>query len=88
MHRLLAEHQRIERIAVVAERARDEAVIGRVVHRAVEDAVEPKEPRLLVELVLVLAALRDLDDDREGAVDQRVVDVTVVPRVHVGVAPA
>ena len=73
--RLLAEHQRIERVAVVAERARDEAVVGRIVHGAVEHAIESQEAGLLVQLVLVLASLRDLDDDGEGLLDVRVVDV-------------
>jgi hypothetical protein len=57
VHRFLAEHERVERIAVVAVGARDEAVVGGIVHRAVEHAIEPQQPGLLVQLVLVLAAL-------------------------------
>jgi hypothetical protein len=41
----------------------------------VEHAVETKQARLLVQLVLVLAALRNFDDDRKRAVDEGVVDV-------------
>jgi hypothetical protein len=82
IHRLLAEHQRIERVPVVAVGARDEAVVGRIVHGAVEDAIQPQEAGLLVQLVLVLAALLNLDDDGKGVLDERVVDVTVMPRVH------
>ena len=82
MHRLLPQHQRVERIAVIAERARDEAVIGRIVDGAVEHAIEPQQARLLVELVLVLAAVRDFDDDRKRGLDQGVVDIAVVPGMH------
>jgi hypothetical protein len=79
---LLAEHERVERIPVVAVGARDEAVVGRVVHRAVEDAVEAQQPCLLIELVLVLAAFGNLDDDRKCVLDDGVVDVAVVPGMH------
>jgi len=85
VHGLLAQHQRIQRIPIVTERARDEAVVGRVVHGAVEHAVEPHEARFLVELVLVLAAHRDLDHDGEDLGDEVVVNVEVVPRVHGGI---
>src|SRR4029450_5389015 len=34
------------------------------------------------ELVLVLAALGNLDDHREGLLDDGLVDVTVMPRMH------
>src|SRR5262245_42593967 len=81
-HRLLAQDQRVERVAVAAVAARNESVVGRVVHGAGENAIEPEEPRPLVELVLVLAALRDLDDDREAFGDRRFVDRNVVPRMH------
>ena len=66
MHRLLAQDEGVERIAVVAVGAGDEAVVGRVVDGAVEHAVEPQQARFLVELVLVLAAHRHFDDRREG----------------------
>ena len=63
---LLPEHQRVERIAIVAVGPRDEAVVGGIVHGAVEHAIETEQPRLLVQLVLVLAALGDFDHDREA----------------------
>ena len=50
-------------VAVAGERALDEAVVEVVVDRRREDAVEPEDAGLLVELVLVAAAARDLDDD-------------------------
>ncbi len=65
MNGLLAQDQSIERISVVAIRARNEAVVGRIVHGAVEHPVETQEARLLVEFVFVGAALGDFDDDGE-----------------------
>ena len=79
---LLTQHQRVERVAVVAEGARDEAVVGGIVHGAVEYAVEPQQAGLLVQLVLVLAAHRNFDDDGEHLLDHMVVNVDVVPSVH------
>ena len=38
--RVADEHERVERVAVLAERALDEAVVGRVAHRGEEPAVE------------------------------------------------
>jgi hypothetical protein len=79
---ILAEHQRVQRIAVIAEAARDEAVVGGIVDGAVKDAVQAEEARLLVQLVLVLAALRNLDDDGKGTVNLMIVDVDVMPGMH------
>jgi hypothetical protein len=72
----------MKRIAVPAERPRDEAVVGGVIDGAVEHAIEPQQSRLLVQLVLVLAALGNFDDDRKPVGDDGLVDVTVVPGVH------
>src|SRR5262249_45124326 len=66
VHRLLSEHQRIERIAIVAIRAWNEAVVRRIVYGAVQHAVESQQSGLLVQLVLVRAAPWNLDDHREG----------------------
>jgi hypothetical protein len=60
--RLGDEDERVERVAVFAERPLDEAVVRRVGHRGEESAVEHHPPGLLVELVLVPRPLRDLDD--------------------------
>src|SRR5262249_8323042 len=59
------QHQHVDRIVILRVGARDEAVVGRVVNRRVEDAIDPQEAGPLVELVLRLAAVRHLDDDRE-----------------------
>src|SRR5690606_7804403 len=59
-----------------------EAVVGRIVDGAVEDAIQAQQPGFLVELVLVLAAFGNLDDDGERRCDDSLVDVAVVPRVH------
>src|SRR5215212_4132704 len=56
IYRLLTEHQYVQRIAIVTVGPRNESVISRVVHRAVEDAVQPQQTGLLVQLVLVGAA--------------------------------
>ena len=82
--RFLAQDQGVQRVAIVTERPGDEAVVGRVVHGAVQHPVQPHQSRFLVELVLVLAAHRHFDDDGEGLGDQVVVDVDVVPGVHTG----
>jgi hypothetical protein len=51
-------------VAVARERVRDEAVIARVAHRRVEEAVDDERARRFVHLVLDrLAADRHLDDD-------------------------
>ena len=55
-----ADH-RVERVAVAAAVADQVAVVGRVDGRRGEEAVEDQLPELLVVLVLVAAALRDLD---------------------------
>mgnify|MGYP003542348471 CR=1 FL=1 len=81
--RLAHEHQGIERVAVASQRAVDESVVGRIMNRAVEHTVEAKQSRLFVELVLVGAGLRDFDNDGKRRLNQRVVDVAVVPRMHV-----
>ena len=59
------QHEHVERIAVVAQRAGQEAVVAGIVDRAVEHAVEPEDAELLVELVLVALVGRDLDDGRD-----------------------
>ena len=56
--------QHVDRIAVVGERVRHEAVIARIAHRRVQEAVDHQGAGGLVHLVLDrLAADRHLDDD-------------------------
>jgi hypothetical protein len=59
------EHERVERVAVLAKRVRHEAVVGRVLGRGEQGAVQADEAALVVDLVLVPAAPRDLDPDFE-----------------------
>jgi hypothetical protein len=80
--RLLAEDERVERVAVVTEASGNEPVVGRVVHRAEKDAIEPQQPALLIELVLVLTPHRHFDDDRKRLSKLIFVNVNVVPGMH------
>ncbi len=58
--------QRIDRIAIVRQGVRHEAVIRRIAHRGVQDAVDEQRAAGLVELVLHrLAASGHLDDHIE-----------------------
>ena len=61
-HRLGQQNQRIERVAVLAERVLEEAVVGRVGHGRVEVAVQLHPAGVVVHLVLVARTLGDLDD--------------------------
>ena len=65
--RLVDQEERVGVVAVAGPRALDEAVVEVVVDGRGEDAVEPEDAGLLVELVLVAAAARDLDDDLDDA---------------------
>src|SRR5262249_10129400 len=56
-----ADH-RVERVAVLGQRVGDEAVVGGIDDRAEQEAIEGDRLQLLVPLVLVAAALRDLDE--------------------------
>src|SRR5581483_9403658 len=60
---LVHQHQGVERVAVLTERVGDEAVVGRVLGRREEHAVEPDGTALVVHLVLVARSAGDLDDD-------------------------
>src|SRR5512137_938221 len=63
---LLAVDQDVERVPVVAVGAGHEPVVGRVVDRAEEDAVDAEQAARLVQLVLHLRSGGDLDDGRDG----------------------
>ena len=68
VHRVLEQHQRVERVAVAAERVGDEPVVGRIRGRREQPPVEEHPARVVVDLVLVAAAAGDLDDDVDAAV--------------------
>ncbi len=63
------QHQRVQRVAIFAKRARDEAIVPGVVNRRVEIAVQAKDVELFVVLILVDSLVRNLDDriDHLGA---------------------
>ena len=61
-HRDGHEHEHVERVAVVAQRAGQETVVARIVHRAVQHPIQTKHAELLVELVLVALVGGNLDD--------------------------
>ncbi|MQW74414.1 D-alanyl-D-alanine carboxypeptidase/D-alanyl-D-alanine-endopeptidase [Nocardioides sp. dk4132] len=58
--RLLQQHEGVERVAVLAEGLLDVAVVGRVLRRREERAVQAQPAGLVVHLVLVPLALGDL----------------------------
>ena len=69
--RLRDQHQGVERIAVLTEGALDVAVVGRVLGRGEQRAVEPDPTGLVIYLVLVLLTLRDLDGHVESQPAER-----------------
>src|SRR3954470_23575177 len=66
--RLRHADDRVERVAVQAERLRDEPVVHRIDHRREQEAVELDHVFVVVELVLVAAPLWDLDQELERLV--------------------
>ena len=86
------DNQRVERIAVGREGVRHEAVVGRIAHRRVQDAIDEQGAAGLVELVLNrLSAERDFDDDvqafRRIVADRDVFDAHGCSLPLVGPAP-
>ncbi len=62
---LFHQYQRVKRVAVLAEGVQHEAVVGRVLGRGEQPAVQPDPAGFVVDLILVPAAPRDLDQDVE-----------------------
>jgi hypothetical protein len=66
--RLRQQYQRVQRVAVLGQGAVEEAVVGRVDRGREQPPVQPHHVPFAVELVLVAAALGDLDDDLDHVV--------------------
>ena len=65
LDRLGTQEKHVERVAIVAKGSGNEAVVGGIVSRGVEDSVEHQKSGLLVELIFFLASLGDLDNADE-----------------------
>ena len=76
-----AEHEHVERVAVVAVAAGDEAVVGGVVGRCIQNAVENDQAGLLIQFIFLFAALGDLDHG-EKILRLYACGIDVVPDVH------
>ena len=76
-----AEHQNVQRVAVVRPGAGDEAVVGGIVSRGVENSVETQRAGLFIHLVLVFRALLDLDD-REKVLGAHARWCNIMPKIH------
>jgi hypothetical protein len=63
--RLVEQHQGVQRVAVPAEGALHEPVVGRVAGAGEQPPVQADAPGVVVHLVLVALPLRDLDGDVE-----------------------
>jgi hypothetical protein len=83
--RILAEDEDIERVAIIAIAAGDEAVVRGVVDGTVENTVQFQNAGRFIELVLVLAAGWNLHHDGKVRFDFGFIDGDIVPGVH-GVA--
>ena len=70
-HRIFEQHQGVERVAVAAEGFGDVSVVGRIRRRGEQPSVEVDAARVVIDLVLVAAAARDLDHDVDAVVRQR-----------------
>jgi hypothetical protein len=76
--RIGTQDQHVERIAIVGQRLRDEAVIGGIENGGMEHAVELQQAGLLVEFVLVGAAQRNF---HHGGERRRHPRIDIVPGV-------
>ena len=78
IHRIIEQHQGVERIAVAAERVRNEAVVGRIRHGCEQSSIEVHAVRVVIDLVLVATSPRDLDDDVNAARRERFAHAAIV----------
>jgi hypothetical protein len=65
--RLLDKNEDIEVIAILGKRIRDETVVGWIMDRGVEDAIELEHATFFVVLVLVARSPWNLDERQDGA---------------------
>ena len=79
--RLVDADDDVERVVILMQRARDEAVVAGIMHRRKQNAVEAELSADLVELVLVAAASRNFDYCSDHFRRVRA-DWKVVPWVH------
>ena len=82
VHRVLEQHERVERIAVAAERVGDEPVVGGIGGGREQPPIEEHAAGLVVDLVLVAAAARDLDHDVDAAVGGWLGHAAIVAHRH------
>jgi hypothetical protein len=66
-HRNGHQHQHIQWIAIVAQRARQKPIVSGVVHSTVEHPIQAEDAELLVQFVLVSFVRGDLDDRGDHA---------------------
>ena len=77
---VVEQHQGVERVAVLAERVGDEPVVGGIDGGREQRRSRRMMPGLVVALVLVAAAPRDLDDDVDRPIGPRIwVHVPIMP---------
>ena len=79
VHGVLEQHQRIQWIAVAAERLGDEAVVSRVRGGGEQPSIEEHATALVVDLVLVATAPRDLDHDEDAPLGGRLGHAAIIP---------
>jgi hypothetical protein len=64
-YRLLAQHQNVQRIVILGQRLRNEAVIRWIVHRRIQHPVQLDQAAGFVQLILHAGAKGNLDHRKE-----------------------
>ena len=67
VHRVLEQHEGVQRITVATQRVGDEAVVGGIRGRGEQPAIEMDPTGVVIDLVFVAAPSRDLDHDVDAA---------------------